>query len=288
MIKKGTEYRRGPMRPAPSSRILAAFVAIAILGVAFIVVPQGARADANAPTWTSGDFWVYTDASNPNHTLRVDVVGRENTRTLLGTTYDSFHTRETESTGSISVTTDKWVRTSDLGVVNSTVTVFNVVSITTFDPPQAQASFPLSAQKSWAVTLNVSIKIGGGQVFTASTSASAQVEGESDVVVPAGTFHSFSIRGLGGGAYAKLYYSDQAGYWSKKETYNAQDQKTSEMDLRSYHYQWTTTFLLIVVGLIALAAIAVAVLVTVRRRRRARGPPGTYPPQPPPETPPPP
>src|SRR6266513_1234820 len=260
MIKKGTEYRRGPMRPAPSSRILAAFVAIAILGVAFIVVPQGARADANAPTWTSGDFWVYTDASNPNHTLRVDVVGRENTRTLLGTTYDSFHTRETESTGSISVTTDKWVRTSDLGVVNSTVTVFNVVSITTFDPPQAQASFPLSAQKSWAVTLNVSIKIGGGQVFTASTSASAQVEGESDVVVPAGTFHSFSIRGLGGGAYAKLYYSDQAGYWSKKETYNAQDQKTSEMDLRSYHYQWTTTFLLIVVGLIALAAIALAVV----------------------------
>src|SRR5438477_640529 len=183
MIKKGTEYRRGPMRPAPSSRILAAFVAIAILGVAFIVVPQGARADANAPTWTSGDFWVYTDASNPNHTLRVDVVGRENTRTLLGTTYDSFHTRETESTGSISLTTDKWVRTSDLGVVNSTVTVFNVVSITTFDPPQPQASFPLSAQKSWTVTLNVSIKIGGGQVFTASTSASAQVEGESAAVV---------------------------------------------------------------------------------------------------------
>ena len=234
------------MRPPPSFRVLAAFVALAILGVAFIVVPQGARADANAPTWTSGDFWVYTDASNPNHTLRVDVVGRENTRTLLGTTYDSFHTRETESTGSIGVTTDKWVRTSDLGVVNSTVTLFNVVSITTFDPPQAQASFPLSAQKSWTVTLNVSIKIGGGQVFSASTSVSAQVEGESDVVVPAGTFHSFSIRALGGGAYAKLYYSDQAGYWSKKETYNAQDQKTSEMDLSSYRYQWTTTFLLIV------------------------------------------
>src|SRR5438552_5784850 len=159
------------MRPPPSFRVLAAFVALAILGVAFIVVPQGARADAYAPTMTYGVYCVYTDASNPNHTLRVDVVGRENTRTLLGTTYDSFHTRETESTGSIGVTTDKWVRTSDLGVVNSTVTLFNVVSITTFDPPQAQASFPLSAQKSWTVTLNVSIKIGGGPVFTASTSA---------------------------------------------------------------------------------------------------------------------
>src|SRR5437773_12536523 len=121
MIKKGTEYRRGPMRPAPSSRILAAFVAIAVLGVAFIVVPQGARADANAPTWTSDDFWVYTDASNPNHTLRVDVVGRENTRTLPGTTYDSFHTRETESTGSITVTTDKWISPSDPGVGHTMV-----------------------------------------------------------------------------------------------------------------------------------------------------------------------
>src|SRR5438094_10503852 len=108
-----------------------------MLRVAFIGVPQGARADANAPTWTSGEFWVYTDASNPNHTLRVDVVGRENTRTLLGTTYDSFHTRETESTASISVTTDKWVRTSDLGVSNSTLAVFNEVIIKTFDPPQA-------------------------------------------------------------------------------------------------------------------------------------------------------
>ena len=130
--------------------------------------------------------------------------------------------------------------------------------------------------------------LGGPELPPFAGRTELEVEGESDVVVPAGTFHSFSIRGLGGGAYAKLYYSDQAGYWSKKETYNAQDQKTSEMDLRSYHYQWTTTFLLIVVGLIALAAIAVAVLVTVRRRRRARGPPGTYPPQPPPETPPPP
>src|SRR5437764_15146296 len=101
MIKKGTAYRRGPMRPAPSSRILAAFVAIAILGVAFIVVPQGARADANAPTWTSGDFWGYTDASNPNHTHRGAVVGRGHTRTLVGPTYDRLHPRETASTGSL-------------------------------------------------------------------------------------------------------------------------------------------------------------------------------------------
>jgi hypothetical protein len=148
--------------------------------------------------------------------------------------------------------------------------------------------FPLVALKTWAVALNVSIKIGGGGVSTFALTSRAQVDGEADIAVPAGTFHSFIIRGLGGGAYAKLYYSDQAGYWSKRENYNAQDQKTSEMALSSYRYQWTTTFLLIIVGGVLLAAIVIAAYVTMRRRRRRMQPPGTYPPQAPPETPPPP
>lgn len=265
------------------------FVVIALIGIAFVVVPQRARADASAPRWTSGDFWLYGDASNANHTLRTEVMGRETTRSLLGTSYDTFHVKETETSKSggftISVNTDLWIRDSDLGIVNNSVTAFNILTIRTWDPPQTQAQFPLTAQKTWTVTLNASIKIGGGGVGTGAATVSAQVEGELDVTVPAGTFHSFSIRGLGGGAYSKLYYSDQAGYWSKKETYNAQDQKTSEMDLTSYRYQWNTTFLLIIVGLVALGAILIAAFVLVRRRRARMPPPGTHPPQQPPPPP---
>lgn len=267
------------MRSASSNRIFAMFVVLAVLGAAFVLVPQPARADASAPHWASGDFWLYADVSNPNNTRRVEVVGRENTRTLLGTPYDTFHLRETVSVGSFSLTTDLWVRESDLGIVNSSVTV-GFVTITTYDPPQTQARFPLSAQKSWTINVNVSIKFGGGQVNTFVSSVSAQVEGESDITVPAGVFHSFAIRGLGGGAYTKLYYSDQLGYWSKRENYNAQDQKTGEEALTSYHYQWNTTFLLIIVGAVVLAAIAIAAFVTLRRRR-ARTPPGMAPPMPP-------
>jgi len=263
-----------------SLRILAMFIIVAVVGSVFVALPQRVRADANAPRWTSGDFWLYSDVSNPNNTLRVEVVGRENTRTLLGTTYETFHIRETVTSGSVSFTTDFWVRELDLGIVNASVTLFGFVTITTYDPPQTQASFPLSAQKTWTVTLNVSVKVGGGQVNTFASSASAQVEGESDITVPAGVFHSFAIRSLGGGAYTKLYYSDQAGYWSKRENYNAQDQKTSESVLTAYRYQWNTTFLLIIVGAVALAAIGIAVFVTLRRRR-TQTPPGAVPPMPP-------
>jgi hypothetical protein len=264
------------------------FLVGALIASVFIVVPQRARADANAPRWTSGDFWTYVDTSNANNTLRVEVIGRENTRTLLGATYDTFHMKETAMAGSIGITTDTWVRDTDLGIVNSSVTILNILTITTYDPPRTQASFPLFALKTWNVAVNTSIKVGNGRVNTFSASVSAQVEGEADIAVPAGTFHSFSIRGLGGGAYAKLYYSDQIGYWSKRENYNAQDQKTDGMALTSYRYQWNTTFLLIVVGAIALAAIAVVAFVTLRRRRTRMPPPGRYPPQTPPEMPPPP
>ena len=255
-------------------RLEAMFLAIGLLGIAFAVAPQGARADANAPRWSAGDFWLYADASNANSTLRVDVVARENAQTLLGNTYDAFHLRETASGGAVSLMPDSWVRDSDLGIVKISITIAGITTIISFDPPQSQASFPLSSLKSWTTSLNFSVKIGNGNPTTVSISGSAQVEGEADVAVPAGTFHSFSIRGLGGGAYTKLYYSEQVGYWSKRETYDAQDRPTGAMVLTGYHYQWNTTFLLIIGLVIALiAVVAVALIIRMRKRRAGGWPP---------------
>ena len=274
--------RPGPgMQPSRRARTLAALLIIAILGTVFVAVPQPARADAGAPRWTSGDFWLYVDASNPNHTRRFEVVARETTRTLRGTLYDAWHVKDTETTGSFAVVTDVWMRDENLGIVNRSVTIFALI-ITTYEPPQPEAMFPLSVQKTWSISVNASLKIGNGGVSTALTTVSAQVDGEVDVTVAEGTFHSFVVRSLGGGTYTKFYYSDQAGYYSKRETYNAQDQKTEEMDLSSHRYQWSTTFLLIIVGLVLLAVVAIAGFVIVRRRRRGAPP---VPPPPPPSSP---
>ena len=269
--------------PRHSTRATSILVIIALLGGAFVLVPQGARADAGAPRWTAGDFWLYVDASNPNHTRRFEVVGMETTRTLRGSSYDAWHVKDSETTGSIAVVTDLWMRDSDLAVVNRSVTIF-VLIIRTYEPPQPEAVFPLSVQRTWTINVNVSLKIGNGGVSTTLTTASAQVDGELDVTVAAGTFHSFVIRSLGGGDYTKFYYSDSVGYYSRRENYNAQDQKTEQMDLSSHRYQWSTTFLLLVIGGVALAAIAILAFVVIRRRRRSM-PPVTYPPQQPPPPP---
>ena len=184
-----------------SLRILAMALTSAFLIGGFAVVPQGARADANAPRWSSGDYWVYVDVNNRNHTLRIDAVGQENVQTIRGTTYEAFHFKETDSTGSAALITDSWVRPSDLGLVKTSATIFNVVTVFTFDPPQSQAYFPLSRLKSWTVVMTVSTHFGGFW-GNATATLSFQVDNEIDVTVPAGTFHSFSVRTIGGGAYA--------------------------------------------------------------------------------------
>src|SRR5687767_13869664 len=121
MIKRGPECAasRSDMPHPRRLRTLTMLVVFSVIGTFFVVSPQSAKADANAPRWTTGDFWFYVETGDPNHTLRVEVVGRESIRTLRGATYDAWHVKETEITGSIGVTTDQWIRDSDLGIVNS-------------------------------------------------------------------------------------------------------------------------------------------------------------------------
>ena len=239
-------------------RIVVMFVAVALLALGFLVPAQRARADANAPNWSNGDFWLYVDSSNPNNTVRDEIVARENVQTLLGATYDAWHFRETTTAGSFAVTTDVWIRNADLGIVRSSVTAFGTTIITTYDPPQAQASFPLFSQKQWQDPLNVSVKVRNLNPTTSARIISYQVEGELDVSVPAGTFHSFVVRTLSTGAYAKLYYSDSPGYWTKRETWNGSN-RTGELVLAQYRYAWGGWVLAgigALIGVIALVVIA--------------------------------
>jgi len=75
---------------------------------ALVQIPS-ARAAANGPRWTAGDFWAYNDFdANGNliGTVRSEIVARENVATLLGNVYDSFHFRDSGTKGSFTVTTD--------------------------------------------------------------------------------------------------------------------------------------------------------------------------------------
>src|SRR3989442_8400706 len=103
----GSRYRRGvTMASRRALRLVAVFLAVGLLGVAFAATPGPAKADANAPRWSAGDYWIYADSSNPNSTLRIDVVARESVQTLLSNSYDAFHLRQTASAGSASFATD--------------------------------------------------------------------------------------------------------------------------------------------------------------------------------------
>jgi hypothetical protein len=270
---------------APPRSLVVGFALLLALGVVLAGAPRAAAAQ-NGPSWTAGDFWAYTDGGGSS--IRVEVVARENVATLLGNVYESFHVRESTTSGSVTITTDAWVRAADLGLVKTSFTAFGITTNTTWDPPQSEASFPLSVGKTWTVQLNLSIKIGNGNPFTVATTYSAEVESEVDVSVPAGTYRSATVNETTAGAYTKFYYSDQVGYWTKREEYNSNDQKTEERVLVEYRYQsGTLTLILLIVGGLVAAAVVIGAIVTVRRRRAMR-PPGAHPPPPmePPQAPP--
>ena len=258
-------------------RALAVSLTLLLVATAALVQTPSTRAAGNEPRWTSGDFWVYSDSGSSIHT---EVVGRENVATLLGNIYDSFHLRESTTSGSVTTTTDLWVRQSDLGVVKTSFTVFGVTSNFTWDPPAAHANFPLFPGKRWSVPLQFSFKIGNGNPVTVSTAFSAEVDAEVDVAVPAGTFRSQSVRENTTGSYTKFYFSEQVGYWAKEERYDNQDQKTGERVLTSYRYQWNTTFLAIIGTVVALIAIAVIAYLWKKRKKAVGLPGGPAPPPP--------
>ena len=258
--------------------VRALIVSLAVLftlTAALVQIPS-ARAAANGPRWTAGDFWAYNDFdANGNlvGTVRSEIVARENVATLLGNVYDSFHFRDSGTNGSFTVTTDSWIRDADLGLVKVSFSAGSFTTSITFDPPQAHASFPLVVGKNWTVQLKISTKIGNGNPFTVDTRFAAQVDNELDVSVPAGTFRCDSVKEITTSTYTKFYFSEQTGYWTKQERYDAQNRTQGEMVLTSYHYQWNTTFIAIVGTVIALIAVVVVAYLW-RKRKKAVGLPG--------------
>jgi len=116
-------------------RALAGIAAVAVVLSASLFANGAARADANGPRWTAGDYWVYSRTSD-NQTTRYDVVGPETV--ALSQAYAAFHLRKSVTTTSgstdVTVTTDEWIREGDLAIVKSVAVVIATQTVT-FDPP---------------------------------------------------------------------------------------------------------------------------------------------------------
>ena len=268
--------------PMRHLRSLTAVIALAIALASILIVSPPVAATQNHPTWTQGDFWVYTrTAGSARSTIRIDVYEKTTLTLALGT-YDVWHitTTTTDSSGNSAVV-HSWVQDSSLGTARTTINfgIFGTVNVT-YDPPQAEAVFPLSAGVSWSLSTTLHIV---NTNINVSIPYTAAVTAEQTTVVAEGSFNVAVITTPASGApQRKDHYSDSAGNHVQRESFAPNGTRTSNQELTSYRYQSSTLGLLLIgIGIAIVAVIAIAVIVTMRRRR-ARGPPQQPPPMPPP------
>jgi len=158
----------------------------------------------------------------------------------------------------------------------------------TFDPPLAQAQFPLTVGAQWSLSTTIRVV---NSTFNFNLAYSATVIAENTTTVAAGSFSVAVIQSPAtqSGPHTRDHYSEGAGNHARRESYDANGNRVSDQQLTSYRYQSSTVGLLLIgIGIAIAAAIVIAVIVTLRRRRVRGPPPGAYPPQQPPQAPPPP
>jgi hypothetical protein len=253
-------------------------IALSIL----VVLPRPVAATQNHPTWTQGDFWVYTRTQGgATSTIRLDV-HEKSTLTLASGTYSVWNVTTTTTSSSGTVVTSSWIQDSTLSVARSNFTVLGSNVLVDFDPPLVQAVFPLTVNAQWSLTTTVRVVSSG---FTISLPYSATVIAENTTTVVAGSFTVAVIQSPStpGGSHSRDHYSEGAGNHVRRESYDANGNRVSDQQLTSYRYQsGTLGLILIAIGVLIVAAVLVAVLVTLRRRRARGRPPGMSPPPTPP------
>lgn len=275
------------MTPIPKSLTFTAVLVIALASI--VVVSPPVAADQNRPTWTQGDFWVYTRTeASVTSTVRMDVHERTTLTLALGT-YSVWHvtTTTTDAEGS-SVVAHLWVQDSNLGVAkaNFSVPFLGEVQVT-FDPPLAQAVFPLRANAQWSLSSTVRVV---NSTANFNLAYSATVTAEQSTSVAAGTFSVAVIRSPSTGSErTENHYSEGAGNSVREESYDADGERVSEQQLTAYRYQAGAFGLLLIgIGVGIAAAIGIAAVVVLRKRRSRMPPPGATPPTEPLQPPPPP
>jgi hypothetical protein len=288
---------------------VAAVVAAMLVAFAFLAAVPSARASMNRPTWTAGDYWVYSFGGNFGNgsamlsgtgTLRFDVVGVE-AHAVNGTSYSSYHVTATlsikYSSVTISINADLWYSVDTLAIVEISAAV-NSPPIASFsisgNPPQT-IQWPLTAGAHWSSATSVTAKekfTNGTTIPTYSRlSTNFDVLADEQITVPAGTFTTTPLKETATGVsagYVKVYWAPQAGNSARTETYNNTGADKGGYNLTAYNYQggsFLTSVYFGLSGLVWLIILAVVIIViaavVVMRRRRPRAPMPMPPYQPP-------
>ncbi len=251
-----------------------------ILVLAALALGAAGRAAAaqGAPSWATGDNWVYTP-SGGNGTLTWTVL-EQTTVSVTSGTYNAWHVAVATTSGSVSFTIDSYLTVDGLKTVKTSGTILVLIT-TTYSPPMPTADFPLTVGKMWQGTSSVTTMIGSIS-NTVSDDWNGTVTGETSVTVPAGTFTAAVIRTPASGEPHDVnYYSETVGWMVKTEHYSALGTLTSSESLASYKYSGNTLLLiLIVIGILVIVAAAGVVLLRRRKPRMPQAmPPQGYPPQ---------
>lgn len=288
---------------------LAAVLAALLVAFAFLAAVPSARASMNRPTWSTGDYWVYSFGGNFGNgsatfngtgSLRFDVVGVE-AHAVNGTSYSSYHVTATlsikYSSLTITLNADLWYSVDTLAIVEISAAVNSppIASISISGNPPQTIQWPLTAGAHWSSATSVTAReklTNGTTIPTYSRlSTNFDVQGDTQVTVPAGTFTTTPLKETATGVstgYVVVYWAPQAGNSAKTESYNSNGTRNGGYNLTAYNYQggsFLSSIYLGLSGLVWLIILAVVIIViaavVIMRRRRPRAPMAMPPYQPP-------
>lgn len=255
----------------PIRKAVVGLLALALLLVFSLGAAGNAAAAQGAPSWSTGDEWVYTSTSGSTTSTLTMTVQEQTSLTIGATAYQVWHVlsafSSTSGSTTITYTVNDWFTTNGIVHAKEIAQVpFLGNATTVWDPPQPEAVFPLAPGNSWSGSTQVTTTVGSIS-STTPHAYSGMVSAEQTVSVPAGTFSTEVVRTPAtGNPYTLSYYSDQVGDFVRIESYNSQGTLTSTQDLASYKYAGNT-LLLIVIVVVVLGVLGIAAYVFLRRRR---------------------
>jgi len=277
----------GKAIPMKSSRIGTLAAAVLIVGMSLGVLAINVAADS-PPVWSVGDYWKFSDPTDPQNYSRFEVSKIDAKKTVAGETFDCYELtlEQTVKQGSQyqSLTGTLWMRKTDLAYVAIHIPVFGIT--VSYNPPRKLFDWPLEVGRiwTWVDDSNPPNKV----TYT------YKVEGTETVTTKAGTFETFRISEKDDTTWSTTrftWYSSVAGFQVKTKT----DGSDSSMELAEYKHATgglfpagfgpeSMMFWFLIIGLVVIIAVVAMVLLARRKKKGAQpamAPPAMMPAAPP-------
>ena len=276
------------IREGPSSAfVLSALIAAALIICAF---PDSTAASGDKPSWSVGDYWEYDGWNYPYvFKQRVEVKGEE---TLIqnGRSYSAFRLfyNNTLSLGPQveTYTYSHWFQSSDLSLIRleSNMSAINATATVTYDPPLPVFQFPMEVGETWTSSSNIVInKTCTNCTLIVPTNLNREITSIVDLTLTLNmsgqrqtrTFRTYALKeSWTTPAHYLSYYSDDAGFWVKREAFADNGTRMMEYSLTSFSYSSApappnTIIMVIIIVIVASMITIIVILIQLRRRKNA-------------------